>query len=229
MKKAKKTRVIPGYHLTIGIVITLLSLIVLIPLASVLVYALKLSPGEWFRLIMKENVRNAFLTSIGCSFLAAVINTVFGLILAWTLVKYEFPGKKLLDGFIELPFALPTAVAGITLSKLFSDYIKAEPADVIISDGDEIKFGNISMKVITTPGHTKGGVCYLAENDLFSGDTLFLRSVGRCDFPGGDKKELERSIREKIYTLDDDIIVHPGHGNDTKIYYEKRYNMYVSG
>lgn len=121
MKKAKKTRVIPGYHLTFGIVITLLSLIVLIPLASVLVYARKLSPGEWFRLIMKENVRNAFLTSIGCSFLVAVINTVFGLILAWTLVKYEFPGKKLLDGFIELPFALPTAVAGITLSKLFSD------------------------------------------------------------------------------------------------------------
>ena len=121
MKKAKKTRVIPGYHLTFGIVITLLSLIVLIPLASVLVYALKLSPGEWFRLIMKENVRNAFLTSVGCSFLAAVINTVFGLILAWTLVKYVFPGKKLLDGFIELPFALPTAVAGITLSKLFTD------------------------------------------------------------------------------------------------------------
>ena len=121
MKKAKKTRVIPGYHLTFGIVITLLSLIVLIPLASVLVYALKLSPGEWFRLIMKENVRNAFLTSVGCSFLAAVINTVFGLILAWTLVKYECPGKKLLDGFIELPFALPTAVAGITLSKLFTD------------------------------------------------------------------------------------------------------------
>lgn len=121
MKKAKKTRVIPGYHLTFGIVITLLSLIVLIPLASVLVYAPKLSPGEWFRLIMKENVRNAFLTSVGCSFLAAVINTVFGLILAWTLVKYEFPGKKLLDGFIELPFVLPTAVAGITLSKLFTD------------------------------------------------------------------------------------------------------------
>ena len=121
MKKAKKTRVIPGYHLTFGIVITILSLIVLIPLASVLVYALKLSPGEWFRLIMKENVRNAFLTSVGCSFLAAVINTVFGLILAWTLVKYEFPGKKLLDGFIELPFVLPTAVAGITLSKLFTD------------------------------------------------------------------------------------------------------------
>lgn len=113
------------------------------------------------------------------------------------------------------------------LSKLFSDYIKAEPADVILSDGDEIKFGNTVLKTITTPGHTKGGVCFLAENDLFSGDTLFLRSIGRTDFPGGDFKELEKSIKEKIYTLDDDIIVHPGHGNDTKIYYEKRYNMYV--
>ena len=121
MKKAKKTHVIPGYHLTFGIVITLLSLIVLIPLASVLVYALKLSLGEWFRLIMKENVRNAFITSIVSSFIAAVINTIFGLIAAWTLVKYDFPGKWLLDGLIELPFALPTAVAGITLSKLYSD------------------------------------------------------------------------------------------------------------
>ena len=113
------------------------------------------------------------------------------------------------------------------LSKLFSDYIKAEPADVILSNGDEIKFGNTVLKTITTPGHTKGGVCFLAENDLFSGDTLFLRSIGRTDFPGGDFKELEKSIKEKIYTLDDDIIVHPGHGNDTKVYYEKRYNMYV--
>lgn len=114
------------------------------------------------------------------------------------------------------------------LSKLFSDYIKSEPADVIVSDGDTVEFGNTQIKVITTPGHTKGGVCYLADTDLFSGDTLFLRSVGRTDFPGGDSKELEKSIREKIYTLDDDTIVHPGHGNDTKVYYEKRYNMYVS-
>ncbi|WP_455720330.1 sulfate ABC transporter permease subunit CysT [Agathobacter sp.] len=116
-----KTRVIPGYHLSMGIVITMLSVIVLIPLASVLVYSLKISPAEFFALIMKENVRNAFITSIVSSFIAAVINVIFGLIVAWTLVKYEFPGKWLLDGLIELPFALPTAVAGITLSKLYSD------------------------------------------------------------------------------------------------------------
>lgn len=120
-KNGKKARVIPGYGLTLGIVVTMLSLIVLIPLASVLVYSLKISPVELVKLILKENVKNAFITSIGCSFVAAVINVIFGLIVAWTLVKYEFPGKKLLDGFIELPFALPTAVAGITLSKLYSE------------------------------------------------------------------------------------------------------------
>ena len=115
-----KTRVIPGYNLSLGIVVTMLSVIVLIPLASVLVYSLKISPGDFVALIMKENVRNAFITSITSSFIAAIVNVVFGLIVAWTLVKYDFPGKWLLDGLIELPFALPTAVAGITLSKLYS-------------------------------------------------------------------------------------------------------------
>ncbi len=118
--KSKKNAVIPGYHLSLGIVITMLSVIVLIPLASVLVYSLRISPVEFLGLILKENVRNAFFTSITSSFLAAVINVVFGLIVAWSLVKYEFPGKWLLDALIELPFALPTAVAGVTLSKLYS-------------------------------------------------------------------------------------------------------------
>ena len=121
LKKVKKTRVIPGFKLTLGITVTMLSLIVLIPLASVMVYSLKLSPAEFFELITKKNVIYAFATSIGCSFIAAVINVIFGVILAWTLVKYDFPGKRILDGFIELPFCLPTAVAGITLSKMYSD------------------------------------------------------------------------------------------------------------
>ena len=112
---------IPGYHLTMGIVITMLSLLILIPLASVLVYALKLSPAEFFSLVTKTNVLNAFRTSILCSLAAALVNCVFGVIVAWVLVRYDFPGKRLLDGCIELPFALPTAVAGITLSKLYSE------------------------------------------------------------------------------------------------------------
>ncbi len=121
LKKAKKTRVIPGFKLTMGITVTMLSLIVLIPLASVMEYSLKLPPSEFIKLITKQNVVYAFTTSIVCSFIAAVINVIFGVILAWTLVKYDFPGKRILDGFIELPFALPTAVAGITLSKMYSD------------------------------------------------------------------------------------------------------------
>lgn len=103
-KRVKKARVIPGFRCTFGIVVLMLSLIVLIPLASVLVYSLKISPGEFFSLLWKSNVRNAFLTSIGCSLVAAGINTVFGVIVAWTLVKYDFPGKRIVDGLIELPF-----------------------------------------------------------------------------------------------------------------------------
>ena len=118
---AKPTRVIPGFRLTMGITITMLSLIVLIPLASVMVCSLKLSPKEFIELVTKTNVVYAFATSIVCSLIAAIINVIFGVILAWTLVRYEFPGKRILDGFIELPFALPTAVAGITLSKLYSE------------------------------------------------------------------------------------------------------------
>ena len=118
---AKPTRVIPGFRLTMGITITMLSLIVLIPLASVMVCSLKLSPEEFIELVTKPNVVYAFATSIVCSLIAAIINVIFGVILAWTLVRYEFPGKRILDGFIELPFALPTAVAGITLSKLYSE------------------------------------------------------------------------------------------------------------
>lgn len=119
--KTKKVRVIPGYHLTLGITVTMLSLIVLIPLASVMVSALKLRPAEFWSLITKPTVRHAFVTSIGCSFIAALINSVFGVIIAWVLVRYEFPGKRILDGCIELPFALPTSVAGITLSKMYSE------------------------------------------------------------------------------------------------------------
>lgn len=119
-KHVRNHRVIPGYGLTMGITIMMLSLILLIPLISVLVYSFQLTPGEFWNLITKDNVVNAFQTSILCSGIAAFFNCIFGMILAWVLVRYEFPGKRILDGLIELPFALPTAVAGITLSKMYS-------------------------------------------------------------------------------------------------------------
>ncbi|MCD7922804.1 MAG: sulfate ABC transporter permease subunit CysT [Clostridiales bacterium] len=117
----KNKSVIPGKGLTAGITITMLSLLILIPLASILAYSFKLSWSEFWQLIFRANVMRAFRTSIVCSLVAAVINCVFGLILAWILVRYEFPGKRIMDGMIELPFALPTAVAGITLSKMYSN------------------------------------------------------------------------------------------------------------
>ena len=120
-KKTKATRVIPGFGLTLGITIAMLSVLVLIPLVSVLIYSFRLSPAEFFHLVTTRIVKNALITSIVCSAIAAVINWIFGVILAWVLVRYEFPGKRFLDGLIELPFALPTAVAGLTLSKLYSD------------------------------------------------------------------------------------------------------------
>lgn len=120
-KTGKPVRVIPGFGLTLGITITMLSLLILIPLVSVLVKAFELSPAEFIKLITTKVVLNALLTSFGCSLIAALINCIFGLILAWVLVRYDFPGKRIMDGLIELPFALPTAVAGITLSKMYSD------------------------------------------------------------------------------------------------------------
>jgi len=89
-----------------------------------------------------------------------------------------------------------------------------------------IKIGEYEVKIIETKGHTKGGVCYLINNNLFSGDTLFYESIGRCDLFGGSIKEIEDSIRNKLYILPDDITVYPGHGDSTTIGHEKKYNGY---
>ena len=124
MKKAqakRKKSIIPGFGLSMGITVAMLSLIILIPLASVLAYSFRLSGQEFLSLMTRPNVVQSFVTSIGCALIAAVVNCVFGVILAWVLVRYDFPGRRLMDGMIELPFALPTAVAGITLTKMYSD------------------------------------------------------------------------------------------------------------
>lgn len=116
-----RNQIIPGFGLSMGMTLTMLSLLILIPLASVLAHSLQLTANDYAKLITNSGIRNAFITSISCSVLAALVNCVFGFILAWVLVRYDFFGKRLLNGVIELPFALPTAVAGITLSKLYSD------------------------------------------------------------------------------------------------------------
>jgi len=96
-----------------------------------------------------------------------------------------------------------------------------------LNEGDIISFGKVILKVIHTPGHTPGGISIYTEGHLFSGDTLFAGSIGRTDLPGGDYETLISTIRKKLFTLDDKVIVHPGHGPDTKIGDEKSYNPFV--
>lgn len=120
-KKQRSKRVLPGFGMTMGISVAMFSLLIFIPLASILVYSFRMPFDEFWKLVTRSNVRQAFMTSITCSLIAAAVNCVFGLILAWILVRYDFPGKRLMDAMIELPFAIPTSVAGITLSKMYSD------------------------------------------------------------------------------------------------------------
>lgn len=116
--KKKQKRVIPGFGLTLGITVSMLSVIVLIPLLSLVIYTAKLSWSEFLQVVTAKRVLYAFWVSVSTSFVASFVNAVMGLILAWVLVRYEFSGKKIMDGMIELPFALPTAVAGISLTHL---------------------------------------------------------------------------------------------------------------
>lgn len=99
--------------------------------------------------------------------------------------------------------------------------------DIYINDGDVIKLGNNNIKVIHTPGHTQGGVCYLTDNMLFSGDTVFCESVGRCDLEGGNFDQIVDSIKTKIFTLPEDTIIYPGHGKSTTVGWEKIHNQFM--
>lgn len=99
--------------------------------------------------------------------------------------------------------------------------------DEYIEDGQEIDFAGQKIKTIHTPGHTQGGVCYLIGNDLFTGDTLFYESVGRTDLPGGDFDQLKSNIQEKLFTLDENIKVYPGHGWTSTIGHEKKNNQFL--
>jgi sulfate/thiosulfate transport system permease protein len=114
-------RVIPGFGLTLGLTLTYLGLIVLLPLAALLLKAAEIPPGDFLAVLRDPRVAAAFQISFGIAFAAALINAAVGLLVAWVLVRYRFPGRRLLDGLVDLPFALPTAVAGIALATLYAD------------------------------------------------------------------------------------------------------------
>jgi glyoxylase-like metal-dependent hydrolase (beta-lactamase superfamily II) len=96
-----------------------------------------------------------------------------------------------------------------------------------IVDGEIIKLGNTEIKVIHTPGHTQGGVCFYTEGSLFSGDTIFRESVGRCDLPGGDFNQIVDSIEQKIFELPEETVIYPGHGKTTTVGWEKVHNSFM--
>ena len=120
-KKRKKKRVIPGFGLSFGITIAMLGFIVVIPLCTLVIFSAKLSFTEFITTVTRPRVLSSYRVSLETALIAALIDAVMGTILAWVLVRYNFPGKQIMNGIIELPFALPTAVAGITLSKMYAD------------------------------------------------------------------------------------------------------------
>lgn len=117
----------------------------------------------------------------------------------------------------------------LNLSANFGCPFTAEP-DMLLTDRQELLLAGLKIQVLHTPGHTKGSVCYYfpEEQILFSGDTLFNCSIGRTDFPTGSMSQLVRAAREKLFALPDEVRVCPGHGEETTIRYEKRYNPFLS-
>ena len=139
-----------------------------------------------------------------------------------------------LDEYTGAVFAVPAGDEQLLRRGMENYYIaKGDPswicpeAKMHLSEGDVIHLGETDLRVITTPGHTAGGICFATDNEVFTGDTLFRLSVGNTSFETGDWNALQDSIRNKLYTLDDDTVVWPGHGSPTTIGYEKRANPFV--
>lgn len=120
MRKKSRKKILPGFGLSLGFTMLYVSLFVLIPLSIVFIQTSQLGWSKFFQVIISERVLHAYQISFTTSLAAALVNVCFGLLISWVLVRYSFPGKRLLDGLIDLPFALPTAVAGITLTTLYS-------------------------------------------------------------------------------------------------------------
>lgn len=139
-----------------------------------------------------------------------------------------------IEQFPDAEFAVPEGesylLRGSRDNKMFaygSSRSDCPNADITLSEGDTIVLGETVFKVIETPGHTEGGICFATDNELFSGDTLFRLSVGNTSFETGDWSIMVRSIQNKLYTLKDELVVYPGHGPATTIGYEKRANPFV--
>ena len=120
LKLLKQRSTLPGFHLSLGYTVLYLSLIVLIPLSMLFIKTSTLGWGEFWNIISSPRTLAAYRLSFGASFIAGLVNVAFGFLIAWVLVRYSFPGKKIMDALVDFPFAVPTAVTGITLTALYS-------------------------------------------------------------------------------------------------------------
>jgi sulfate transport system permease protein len=116
----RKKKVLPGFGITFGFMMLYLSLIILIPLSTIFINTAGISWNEFWKIVTNERVMQAYKLSFGTSFIAALFDSVFGFLIAWILVKYDFPAKRIVDSIVDLPFALPTAIAGISLTTVFA-------------------------------------------------------------------------------------------------------------
>ncbi|NNG67920.1 MBL fold metallo-hydrolase [Caldanaerobacter subterraneus] len=135
-----------------------------------------------------------------------------------------FTGGKVAISEEDAPMLLDSSQ---NLSEMVFKKVICSPADIILKDKDVLGFGNYSVEVISTPGHTKGSVCFKIGDVCFTGDTLFRGSIGRHDFPGGNFETLMASIKERLLTLKDETVIYPGHGDFSTIGREKRLNMFL--
>ena len=144
--KRKKTKsVIPGFGLSFGVTVSIMSLVVIIPLCSLIVYSSELTLAQFWDTVTRPRIIASYKVSLLTAFSASLINMVMGLILAWVLVRYNFPGKRIIDGLIEMPFALPTVVAGIALTHLT---VRSGPIGALFSSfGIDIAYTQLGITV----------------------------------------------------------------------------------
>ena len=137
----------------------------------------------------------------------------------------EVTGAKLVIHRADAPMILDQGSSGSLWGMEVED---SPPPDLYVEERDVITFGDISLQVIHTPGHSPGGISLLSNKMVFVGDTLFAGSIGRTDLPGGDYETLIRNVKEKIVPLGDDVVIYPGHGPKTTVGREKRSNPFFA-
>jgi len=137
----------------------------------------------------------------------------------------EVTGGQLLIHQADVPMILHQSRSG----GMWGIHVdNSPPPDRYLGEGNIITFGDVSLKVLHTPGHSPGGISLVTDRIVFVGDTLFAGSIGRTDFPGGDYEGLLRNVRNKIFTLGDDVVVYPGHGPKTTVGRERKTNPFFN-